>query len=659
MKQLFLTISIVIAVLSAHAQAPFVQWQRSIGGNTASYETGYWVDRTTDSGYVMVCTSNGNDGDFSANYGFFDVWVVRMTSWGDVLWKKNYGGSLNDIPTVIMQTTDGGYVFCGSSASNDSDVSGGHGNVDCWVVKLDDTGRIMWQHTYGGSNWETLSMIRQTSDGGYIAIGQSSSADGDITFNHGAEDIWVLKLSATGAIQWQKSYGGSAEEDGCAIRQTADGGYIMSGNTKSNDGDMSGNHGNMDVWAMKVDDTGAIAWQHCYGGSGLELNGSHDYAGNITPTADGGYFFACFTSSADGDITSPLGGEDSWVVKLTSTGAIQWQKTFGGSDQDDGYFASLVPGGGYIVANVSKSTDGDITAPLGMRDMWVVRLSDAGAIEWQRNYGGSGTDEPFYIGAVNDSSFIMCGITNSGDGDVTGAHGGFDAWIAKLAYCNLPTTAAITGVAHACAGNVIYLSNTTPGGIWTASNGNATVFGGMVTAIYAGNVAISYAVANSCGMGGTTRQFVVDPLPAPVIAQTGSTLSTTTPFDTYQWIKDGMAIAGATNATYTVTAHATYSVTVTNSNGCTGTAGLAEGVGVAQWANDGTITIAPNPASNIIYINGPAHLVARLYNSVGQLVRESAKGNSVVVQDLPPGMYLLRVFDDAGRMIVQEKVIKD
>ncbi len=658
MKQLLLTLSAVLTFLAAQAQAPFVQWQHTLG-STGTYETGYCIDRTSDSGYVMVCVSDGTNGDFTSNYGYYDIWVVRMTSWGDVVWKKKYGGGFNDFPTFIVQTSDGGYIFSGYTTSNDTDVSGLHGATDCWVVKLDDTGRIQWQRTYGGSDWEAMSMIRPTADGGYIAIGQSSSVDGDITFSHGFEDIWVLKLSATGAIQWQKSYGGSAEEDGTAIMQTADGGYIMSGNTKSTDGDMSGNHGDMDVWVMKLDDTGAVEWQHCYGGTGVELNGSHDYPGNIAQTQDGGYMFTCFTASTDGDITTPLGGNDSWVVKLSASGAIQWQKTLGGTGDDYGYYAGLVPGGGYIIANVSESTDGDITAPIGQRDMWIVKLTTGGSIEWQRNYGGTGKDEPFYISAVNDSSFIMCGLTNSGDVDVTTYYGGFDVWVAKLAYCNLPSPTAITGVTHACAGNVVYLSNSTPGGIWTASNGNATVFGGMVTAVYAGNVAIHYAVANSCGMGGTTRQFVVDPLPTPVITQTGSVLSTTTPFITYQWIKDGVAIAGATSATYTVTAHAAYSVTVTNGNGCIGTTGLVEGVSVSLTGNDRLITIAPNPATDIIYIHCQFPVVAQLYNGVGQLVRETNGGDSIGLSGLPAGMYLLWVYDEHHNRVAQEKVLKE
>jgi hypothetical protein len=217
----------------------------------------------------------------------------------------------------ISQTSDGGYILAGGTSSSDGDVSGYYGDTDIWVVKLSNNGTIQWQKCLGASNFETTnSNISQTSDGGYILAGITFSNiwnNGDVIGHHGGGDIWVVKLNNTGAIQWQKCLGGiDSEGFESDISQTSDGGYIVAGSTSSSDGDVSGNHPFGDFWVVKLSNTGTIQWQKYLGGSEGEYQTT-----KISQTSDGGFIFAGVTTSNDGDVSGNHGGEDIWVVKLS------------------------------------------------------------------------------------------------------------------------------------------------------------------------------------------------------------------------------------------------------------------------------------------------------------------------------------------------------
>ncbi len=244
------------------AQAPAIQWEKSLGGT--SYDECFGIEKTTDSGYIAVGYTNSNDGDVSGFHGSTtnsDGWVVKLNSSGTILWQKTLGGLGTDVANMVQQTADSGFVVAGYSESNDIYVYGNHGLTDYWVVKLNDTGGIQWQKLYGGSDNDQASAIRQTFDGGYIVTGTSFSVDGQVTGNHGFEDIWVVKLNDTGAIQWEVSLGGSGHELAGDIQQTADSGYIVASYSTSSDGDLTVNYGSYDDWIVKLSKTGSILWQ--------------------------------------------------------------------------------------------------------------------------------------------------------------------------------------------------------------------------------------------------------------------------------------------------------------------------------------------------------------------------------------------------------------
>jgi hypothetical protein len=166
---------------------------------------------------------------------------------------KCLGGSGSDNISCVQQTSDGGYIVAGSSNSINGGIEGNHGSSDIWVVKLKGSGKREWQKCLGGSSYESATSIQQTSDGGYIVAGFTSSNDGDITGNHGLTDAWVVKLDDSGNLNWQKCLGGTDEDRAHSIQETSDGGYILAGSSESDDGDLTGNHGRSDYWVIKLE----------------------------------------------------------------------------------------------------------------------------------------------------------------------------------------------------------------------------------------------------------------------------------------------------------------------------------------------------------------------------------------------------------------------
>jgi hypothetical protein len=403
---------------------PNIQWQKSLGGSDA--ETAWSIENTLDGGYIIAGHSRSHDGDVTGNHGGYDYWIVKLNQDGIIEWQKSLGGTDIDYAFTVQQTLDEGYVVAGSSASVNWDVTGNQGGFDCWVVKLDEVGEIEWQKTVGGSHQEAFYSVQQTFDGGYIMAGFSSSTDGDITGNYGGRDYWIVKLTSTGTIAWKKVLGGSSWETAISIEKTTDGGYIVGGKSSSNDGNVSGNHGGDDYWIVKLTASGIIEWEKSYGGS------ADDYARSVYQTTDGGYIVAGSSESNDGDVSGNHGEADFWVVKLSPEGTLEWQKYLGGTGTDVAYSIIQTLDGGYSVAGVSGSNDGDVTVNYGSFDYWVVKLDEVGEIEWQKSYGGSNWSYAFSHQQSVDGGHIVVGRSDSSDGDVTGNHGTWDYWIVKL-----------------------------------------------------------------------------------------------------------------------------------------------------------------------------------------------------------------------------------
>jgi hypothetical protein len=416
----FLPITILISNFSFFLFAqPTIQWQKNFGGTDSDEAKS--IQQTSDGGFVVVGNTYSVDTDVTGNHGLCDTWIVKMNGLGVPEWKKSFGGSGSDLSNAIQPTADGGYIFTGWSNSVDGDVTGNFGFEDVWVVKLDNIGNIQWQKSFGGTGNDQSYAIQQTTDSGYILAGISSSNDIDVSSNNGCFDYWIVKLNNSGFIQWEKSYGGSGCEYVSSIQQTNDGGYIVGGWTGSNDGDVTENYGEYDYWIVKLDSSGIMQWQQSFGAL------HDDQAYSIQQTTDGGYIVAGVSF-----ITADDDEGNYWILKLDSFGVLQWQKTFGGTADDGAYSIQQTADGGYIVAGGSNSTDGDVTTNSGSLDFWIVKVNSSGDLIWEKSFGGTLDETPTSIQQTTDGGFIISGWSVSNDGDLTDSYGLGDYWVVKL-----------------------------------------------------------------------------------------------------------------------------------------------------------------------------------------------------------------------------------
>jgi hypothetical protein len=344
----------------------------------------------------------------------------------NVSWQKALGGTGLEVAYSIKRTSDGGYIVAGETNSNNGDVSGNYGGTDCWVVKLSFSGAVEWKKILGGSANERYGFIIQTSDGGYIVSIGSRSNDGDASGNHGKEDAWIAKLSSSGTIDWQKSIGGTENDLGSSIIQVSSGGYLIAGVTSSNNGDVSGNHGGSDLWIIKLNINGGIEWQRTLGGT------SNEQANSVVEVENENFVIAGRTESNNGDVSGNHGGSDFWVIKINNSGHLIWQKTLGGSAYDQATSVTSSSDGGYVISGLVDSIDGDVSGNHGSTDCWVVKINANGIVEWKKSLGGSGADVGVSIFQTFDGGYIMGGYSNSNDGDVSGNHGSSDCWVVKL-----------------------------------------------------------------------------------------------------------------------------------------------------------------------------------------------------------------------------------
>jgi len=341
-------------------------WETNLGGSGS--DRAFSIQETADEGFIVGGTSTFSDGDVSGNNGNSDYWIVRLDGQGNLLWETNLGGKGNDVALSIGQTFDGGFIIGGASASSDGDVSNNKGIFDYWIVKLDPQGSLLWETNLGGSGNDQALSISQTTDGGFIVGGVSTSSDGDVSENNGDFDYWVVRLDGQGNIIWETSLGGSDADIAFSIQQTSDGGFAVGGSSESLDGDLTSNNGNSDFWIVRLDGQGNLLWETSLGGSDADI------AFSIQQTTDGGFIVSGQSESSDGNVSGNKGNSDFWIVKLNGQGSLLWETNFGGNRGDEANSIQQTADGGFIVVGNSRSMDGDVSSNKGSTDYWIVKL---------------------------------------------------------------------------------------------------------------------------------------------------------------------------------------------------------------------------------------------------------------------------------------------
>ncbi len=303
------------------------EWERTFGGSEDDW--GYSVQQTRDGGYILLGGSYGTgDGDF---------WLIKTDAQGNKEWERTFGGSDIDWGWSVQQITDGGYILLGYTESY------GTGKEDVWLIKTDAYGNKEWDRTFGGSEDDRGTSVQQTKDAGYILLGTTW------LYGTGKGDFWLIKTDSQGNKEWDRTFGGSDWDGGTSVQQTADGGYILLGDTASYGA------GSADFWLIKTDAYGNKEWERTFGGSETEWGGS------VQQTEDGGYILRGYTYSYG------AGSADFWLIKTDAQGNKQWAKTFGGSETEWGSSVQQTEDGGYILLGCTASYGA------GELDFWLIK----------------------------------------------------------------------------------------------------------------------------------------------------------------------------------------------------------------------------------------------------------------------------------------------
>lgn len=426
MKQLFVVCLWIFSLIliSSGTISGEVIWKEALGGSEE--EWGYSLDSTPDGGVIAAGVTYSTDANITNPHRNGDLWVFRLDANGKPLWNRAFGGNESDYALSVRTIADGGFVVIGTTGSNDGDIQGYHGNGDLFILRLSSSGASVWQKVYGGNRTDEGGDIVQTSDGGFMVTGYTMSDDGDALGHRGGGDLWVIRLDSSGSILWQKVFGGTGRDSGSSIIKTKDGGYIICGNTYSINGDITLNHGSSDVWVVKIDESGNLLWQKTYGGSQL------DWGHSVCELPDGSLLVAGVTASLDGDVSKSRGGGDIWILKLTPDGRMIWEKTYGGSFSDNIWNIRSSPNGTAYLTGETFSVDGDITSNKGDADLYISEIDGNGTVLWQQTLGGRNYESGSWIGIAPDGNILITGTTQSSDGDVTGYRGGGDLWIMKI-----------------------------------------------------------------------------------------------------------------------------------------------------------------------------------------------------------------------------------
>jgi len=392
-------------------------WQQCFGGS--SIDVAYDLI-AIENGYFIAGGTGSNDGDISFHRGLGDGWLIRIDSIGNLLWEKTFGGSDSEEIRRILPSTDGNYYLLGSSWSSDGHINYDPypGSLDYWIVKINANGNIIWEKIVGGTGGDYLWNGAATADGGVVAIGRTTSNDGDVKIHFGSWDTWIVKLSADGKTEWGYIIGTDFFDIGQAIIQTSDGGYLAGSNSII----LQGGIGNISCIPpsyeyvtgvlTKFDAGMNIQWQHCYGGS------NHNSIHCIIEIDDG-YIFTGSTHSMEIPGYHYEGESDVWVVRIDLDGNIIWQRAYGGWRYEVAHNIIATADGGFIVVGNTYSKHGDVSGNHSTTehnpDIWVFKINSDGVLQWQQCFGGSVNERCDYgVVKKSDNNFVIAGTTNYG-----------------------------------------------------------------------------------------------------------------------------------------------------------------------------------------------------------------------------------------------------
>ena len=392
-----------------------IEWKKCYGGTDE--ERAYEIISCPNNEFLIVGNTESNDGDVAFNHGSSDFWLVKINADGDILWENTYGGTNYESAYAITGTQDGGFIMAGKK----NFVDGNPTNSDFWVIKINASGTVLWENTYGGSSFDIPSEIILTQDDGFFIAGETFSDDGDVTGNDSNRwATWIIKIDASGTLLWEKCYLISSCINFGAAIGTSDNGLIFAADVCDENSDFN---------LIRIDDEGEIIWEKTYGGSLNDLPHAICQAYEYM-----GYMVVGQSASNDGDILGNHGSFDFWVLNINEDGELVHSYCYGGSDPDIAYDVMAHGNSELIIAGVTESDDGDVKNEDDFGDFWIINTSYDGTLNWEMKLGDSiGRDAARSIVPVGSDAFIVAGYSCSVEGNVvTGHHGMTDFWVVKI-----------------------------------------------------------------------------------------------------------------------------------------------------------------------------------------------------------------------------------
>lgn len=478
----------LLATFQAYTQLPQKIWDKTYGGNGTQFAQS--IAKTADGGYIMAgfSSSDSSANKTEDSEGGEDYWIVKINSSGEQVWDRTIGGSADDFARSVVVTIDGGCIVAGTSFSDisGSKSEDSYGLQDYWVVKLDSDGNLEWDRTIGGSSVDRATSIVALSDGGFAIAGDSKStiSGNKSEAGNGNEDFWIVKIDGTGYVIWDKSFGGDLFDYATSVTITNDSSMVVTGYSYSG---ISGNkteasRGQYDYWVINVDNAGNLLWNRTIGGDDF------DFALSVAKTTDGGCIVTGYTSSGlAGDKTeASKGGFDYWLVKLNSAGGIVWDRTIGGSADDFSFSVITNDNDSYLVggSSVSGISGNKSEANKGGSDWWVLKINSAGNILWDKTIGGDMNDDLAKILPVpaTNGGYLAVGTSNSSvSGDKIEANKGIkDYWLVSIDDCynvNAPSATNQTVCYNSIASLTAVCLSGTP--TWYDASGTVFLYSGV------------------------------------------------------------------------------------------------------------------------------------------------------------------------------------
>jgi len=590
-----------------------------------------------------------------------DLWINRVNNNGVVVWSTNFGNSCFETANAAALLDDGNIVIVGQGHFATNTNPDPNKKADGAILKIDIDGNLIWQRTFGDAGQDQFTDVVALPNGQCIAVGSTSSYTNNP--DNRATDAWAMRVNANGAAVWNKTFGGSLMDRYSCVRLDDAGDLLMGGTSNSNDGDITNSNGLEDIWISKISINGNHIWSQKYGAA------NNDILNGMTTTVDGGCVLAGTSYSS---LAGHQGHGDILVLKIDAQGNQLWQQNYGGSSTDKSTDIINFEDDGFLLASTTFSDDGDIQLSYAEQDAWLTKLDANGALVWQQTLGGSQNDAFNALAISDNGSVWLAGYSFSSDQNLTANLGAQDGWFIGSIVATIPNIEIVETINH------VSCFDFSDGAISLDVNGDAPPFSYMwsnglssnsIIGLSPGNYTVTITDANDFQL---IKQYTItEPNTIEVIeeqtnAQVGQSdgrillnIIGGTPNYDVQWSNGGTGILQENLAP------GDYTATITDANNCQLIVSYEIEMGTAtnQFIPK-SLDIFPNPNNGTFTIQIPEQLQGNIsvalisldgYKIDLGIHNQSSTQLTVITQRAIPGLFILTLQDD--QYLYQSKLI--